>query len=94
MSVIASGDEVLRNLEHYLELKKFRNIQVNYSEGEIFAEKRKFIFGKRNKINLKVMQVNDITTNIELVINPEIKERSAYVNELEEKLRDKIYHYL
>ena len=94
MSVIASSDEVIKNLEHYLELRKFKNIQVNYSLGEITAERKKFIFSKRNKINLKVIRVNDNTTNVELTINPEIKDRTAHEEQLEDSLRNKIYHYL
>ena len=94
MSVIASSDEVIKNLAHYLELRNYKNIEVNHSVGEISAERKKFIFGKKDKINLKVIRVNDNITNVELILNPEIKMRTQVEDQLEEKLRDKIYNFL
>jgi hypothetical protein len=93
MSVIASSKEVIENLEWYLQFRKFTNIHINHSVGEIVAERKKF-FGKKHTVNLKVIQVNEGVTNIELCVDPELKGRSSQQEQLEEKLRDKIYDYL
>jgi len=94
MSVIASSDEVIKNLAHYLELRNYKNIEVNYAEGVINAERKEFLFGRKNKINLKVIRVADGVTNVELILNPGIKKRSPVEEQLEENLRDKMYNFL
>jgi hypothetical protein len=94
MSVISSSEEVMANLKWYLEFRKFKNIRVDHSAGEIMAERKKFFFGKTHVINLKVKQVNHETTNIELIVNPKSIERTGNEELLEENLRAKIYHYL
>ena len=92
MSVIASSKEVIDNLQWYLQFRKFTNIHVDHSVGEIIAERKKF-FGKKHVINLKVKQVND-TTNIELVVDPDLIERTDKHEQFEENLRNKIYDYI
>ncbi len=94
MSVIASSDEVIRNLRKYLAFRKFKNIQINLSQGEIIAERKNFIFGHNHIVSLKVQQVNEDTTNIEIIIDPDLKERSPHEEKLEEKLRDNLYDFI
>ncbi len=93
MSVIASSKEVIENLQWYLQFRKFTNIHVNHSMGEIIAERKK-LFGKKHVVNLKVIKVNEETTNIELVVDPELHERTVLHEQMEEKLRDHIYDYI
>src|ERR1043165_1036805 len=94
MSIIASSEEVMRNLAHFLELRNYKNIQVNRNAGEIIAERKKFVFGRKDKVSLKVIPVNETITNVELILNPGIHERPEVIDQLEETLRDRIYNFL
>ena len=90
---MASSVKVIEVLERYLEFRKFRNIHINYSIGEISAERKKNFFTRKDQLKLIVRQINDSITNVELTINEESKQRST--NEMkEEKLREKIYSFL
>jgi len=93
MSVIAPGQKVIRRFEKSL-LSKFKNVTVNYSSGEIIAERKNFFFGRRYRLRLTIKQIDDTITNVELTVNPHHLSPTFSDEEREQQLENRLIAYL
>jgi hypothetical protein len=95
MSVISTQQKIIDLFTRSLSsTKKYRNVSVDYSSGSITAERKDNLLGRRYKIALKVKQVRDVVTNIEMTINPHHLVPKQFDRETEEKLENKFIAFI
>lgn len=87
---MASMQEAIIKLEKYLLNRGYKNIHVNYSKGEIVAERKNSFFRKRDQLFFLVKKLNQHASRIELTLNPGREKKTADEDHIESLLRNKI----
>ena len=94
MAVIATMQKVIRRFERSLAREKFSNVRVDYSTGEIIAERKNFFFGRRYSLLLSVKQIDDTITHVELTVNPQHSSPTFSDEERELQWENRLIAYL